>query len=28
VELLKKGFGILLLIAGTRELLYRPRKPR
>ena len=28
VEILKKGFGILLLIAGVRELLYRPRNPR
>lgn len=28
IDILKKGFGILLLIAGTRELLYRPRKPR
>ena len=24
--LLKKGFGILLLITGTRELLYKPKK--
>ena len=28
IDILKKGFGILLLIAGTRELFYRPRKPR
>lgn len=28
VEVLKKGFGILLIAAGTRELFYRPRKPR
>ena len=27
-QMLKKGFGILLLIAGARELFYRPRKPR
>lgn len=25
---LRKGFGILLLITGVRELLYRPRKAR
>ena len=25
---LKKGFGILLLVAGIRELFYRPRKAR
>ena len=28
VALLKKAFGILLLITGVRELLYRPRKLR
>lgn len=28
LELLKKLFGILLLFAGARELLYRPRKPK
>ena len=28
VTLLKKAFGILLLITGVRELLYRPRKLR
>ncbi len=28
VQLLKKLFGILLLIAGARELFYRPRKAR
>jgi len=27
-ELLRKPFGILLLLTGIRELLYRPRKPR
>lgn len=27
-DLLKKLFGILLLFTGTRELFYRPRKPR
>ena len=27
-ELLKKPFGIILLITGLRELLYRPRKAR
>lgn len=27
-ELLKKPFGILLLITGLRELFYRPRKAR
>ena len=27
-EPLKKLFGVLLLILGTRELLYQPRKPR
>lgn len=27
-ELLKKGFGIVLLIAGARELFYRERKAR
>ena len=26
VSLLKKGFGILLIITGIRELFYRPRK--
>ena len=26
VELLKKGFGILLIFTGIRELFYRPRK--
>ena len=26
MQLLKKAFGILLLITGVRELLYRPRK--
>ena len=26
--LLRKAFGILLLITGVRELLYRPRKAR
>ena len=28
VDILKKLFGILLIAAGLRELLYRPRKPR
>lgn len=28
VELLKKGFGIVLIAAGIREVLYRPRKAR
>ena len=28
VEILKKGFGIVLLAAGFRELFYRPRKAR
>lgn len=28
VTLLKKAFGILLLVTGVRELLYRPRKLR
>ncbi len=28
MELLRKLFGILLLITGTRELLYRPRKAK
>ena len=27
-ELLKKLFGVLLLLTGLRELFYRPRKPR
>ena len=27
-ELLKKAFGILLLITGARELLYRPRNAK
>ena len=27
-ELLRKGFGILLLLTGVRELLYRPRKAK
>lgn len=27
-ELLKKPFGILLLLTGLRELFYRPRKAR
>ena len=27
-ELARKAFGILLLIAGTKELLYRPKKAR
>lgn len=25
VELLKKGFGVLLLVTGIREVLYRPK---
>ena len=28
VGLLKKGFGILLIFTGIRELFYRPRKRR
>ena len=28
VTVLKKAFGILLLVTGVRELLYRPRKLR
>jgi len=28
LELLKKGFGILLIATGLRELFYRPRKAR
>lgn len=28
VSLIKKLFGILLLLTGVRELLYRPRKAR
>ena len=27
-ELLKKAFGILLLVTGLRELFYRPRKDK
>lgn len=27
-DLLKKAFGILLLVTGVRELFYRPRKVR
>lgn len=27
-EALKAPFGILLLVTGVRELLYRPRKPK
>jgi uncharacterized membrane protein YfcA len=27
-SLLKKGFGVLLIVTGTRELFYRPRKAR
>lgn len=27
-ELLKKAFGILLLVTGLRELFYRPRKAK
>lgn len=27
-QLLQKGFGILLLFTGVRELLYRPRKAK
>ena len=27
-DALRKPFGILLLVTGARELLYRPRKPR
>ena len=26
VGLLKKGFGVLLLVTGVRELLYRPKR--
>ena len=26
IQLLKKAFGVLLLITGIRELLYRPKK--
>lgn len=28
LELLKKCFGILLLLTGIKELFYRPRKPK
>lgn len=28
IELLKKLFGVVLLLAGFRELFYRPRKAR
>ena len=28
ITLLKKCFGILLLITGIREVFYRPRKPK
>ena len=28
VEILKKLFGILLILTGIRELFYRPRKPK
>lgn len=28
IELLKKGFGVLLIATGLRELFYRPRKAR
>ena len=28
VALLKKAFGVLLLITGVRELLYKPKKKR
>ena len=28
ITLLKKYFGILLLITGIREIFYRPRKPK
>lgn len=28
IDWMKKLFGILLLITGIRELLYRPQKPR
>ena len=28
IELIKKLFGVLLLITGVRELFYRPRKAR
>ncbi len=28
VTILKKGFGLVLLIAGIRELFYRPRKAK
>ena len=27
-ELLRKPFGILLLVTGLREVFYRPRKPK
>lgn len=27
-SLLKKAFGVLLIVTGARELLYRPRKAR
>ena len=27
VALLKKGFGVLLIVTGLRELLYRPKDP-
>ena len=27
-EVLRKPFGVLLLVTGIRELLYRPRKPK
>ena len=28
ITLLKKCFGVLLLITGIREIFYRPRKPK
>ena len=28
IQLIKKLFGVLLLLTGVRELLYRPRKAR
>lgn len=28
LSLLKKGFGVLLIVTGLRELFYRPRKAR
>lgn len=28
VQILKKLFGILLILTGIRELFYRPRKPK